>query len=230
MEFNYQTILIGVCVIILLYYIYTTYFSSDEVDMAGIYDATKEQTISSNEMNKNGITSYDNTYSIWVYVDNWNYNYGKNKVVLQRNNDLSVAFDANVNNLLVSVAYSGSSSSTSSSPYVATIQNIPLQKWVNIILTKYNRSYDVYIDGKLVQTFLVPGVPLVNSNSNVTITPNGGFSGKTAAFKFIPNSINPSQAYNIYSKGYSSGLFGSSNMGLKMTYSSNGDDTTIFSV
>lgn len=66
---------------------------------------------------------------------------------------------------------------------------------------------DVYIDGKLVKTCLLPGVANVNNNSDVYVTPLGGFNGWTSKFEYFPNSLNPQQAYNIYTKGYGGNMF-----------------------
>ena len=62
---------------------------------------------------------------------------------------------------------------------------------------------DLYIDGKLVRTCLLPGVASINSNSNVYVTPAGGFDGWTSKFQYYPNSLNPQQVWNIYTQGYS---------------------------
>ena len=68
---------------------------------------------------------------------------------------------------------------------------------------------DVYIDGKLVRTCVLPGVAKIDSNADVYITPNGGFSGWTSNLQYFANPLNPQEAYNIYKKGYgSSGLSG----------------------
>ena len=32
------------------------------------------------------------------------------------------------------------------------VSNIPLQKWLNVIISVYGRSLDMYLDGKLVRT------------------------------------------------------------------------------
>jgi hypothetical protein len=65
---------------------------------------------------------------------------------------------------------------------------------------------DIYIDGKLVRTCLLPGVANINNNSNIYVTPLGGFEGWTAKFQYYPNSINPQDAWNIYSQGYANWL------------------------
>ena len=90
--------------------------------------------------------------------------------------------------------------------HTCNVANIPIQKWVNLILSVYGRTMDIYIDGKLVRTCLLPGVASVNNNANIYVTPAGGFNGWTAKLQYFPNSINPQQAWNIYSQGYSNWL------------------------
>jgi hypothetical protein len=84
-----------------------------------------------------------------------------------------------------------------------SVNNVPIQKWVNLVISVYGRTLDVYIDGKLVKTCLLPGIVNVNNSSNLYITPNGGFDGWTANFQYYPDSLNPQEVWNIYSKGYS---------------------------
>jgi hypothetical protein len=85
-----------------------------------------------------------------------------------------------------------------------SVANVPIQKWVNLIVSVYGRSMDLYINGKLVRTCLLPGVASVNNASNIYVTPMGGFDGSTSQFQYFPDSMNPQQAWNIYTAGYSS--------------------------
>jgi hypothetical protein len=85
---------------------------------------------------------------------------------------------------------------------------IEIQKWVNITFSASTNNIDIYIDGKLVRTCLLPGVASVNNNANVYITPNGGFDGWTSKFQYYPNSLNPQEAWNIYTQGYSNWFTG----------------------
>ena len=79
---------------------------------------------------------------------------------------------------------------------------MPIQKWVNLIISVYGRTLDTYIDGKLVRTCLLPGIAYVNNNAAVYVTPLGGFNGWTSKFQYFPNPLNPQEAYNIYAAGY----------------------------
>ena len=82
------------------------------------------------------------------------------------------------------------------------VSNIPIQKWVNLIVSVYGRTLDVYIDGKLVKTCLLPGIAKVNSNADLLITPNGGFNGWTSRTQYWATPMNPDQAWDIYSKSF----------------------------
>ena len=101
------------------------------------------------------------------------------------------------------------------------VGNIPIQKWTNLVISVYGRTLDIYIDGKLVRTCLLPGVANVNENKSVYVTPMGGFDGWTSKFQYYSDSLNPQQVWNIYSKGYTSGLF-AGNYQLQMSVLNNG--------
>jgi len=95
--------------------------------------------------------------------------------------------------------------------HTCSVSNVPIQKWVNLVLSVYGRTMDIYIDGKLVRTCLLPGVASVNNNANIYVTPAGGFDGWTSKLQYFPTSLNPQEVWNIYTKGYSNplSLFGS---------------------
>ena len=88
------------------------------------------------------------------------------------------------------------------------IDNIPIQKWVSIIVSLYGRTLDMYLDGKLVRTCVIPGVPRVDNDMDINVTPNGGFSGWTSAFKYWAHASNPQEAYNIYKDGFGGSILG----------------------
>ena len=83
------------------------------------------------------------------------------------------------------------------------VQNIPIQKWTNILVTVNERALDTYMNGKLVKTCMLPSVPATPSgkNSSVYLTPKGGFTGYTARFKYWAAPVNPQEAWNVYRNG-----------------------------
>ena len=202
--------------IIIIYYILTWLFGSSTAHMTKTMSGKKTKTIAASSMPANN-NSGNFTYSLWFYVNDWNYRFGEEKVVLTRlnsdNKDApTISFDTMENNILVTLStYPSSGSSTDASVSYTktyTVKNFQLQKWVNLIVSVYGRTLDVYLDGKLVRTFVLPGIPKVSTKTNVQITPNGGFDGSTSSIKYWPNAKNPQEAYNIYRNGHGGSILG----------------------
>ena len=102
-------------------------------------------------------------------------------------------------------------SSVSSDEYsyhMTTVYNIPLQKWVNLTISTFGKTLDIYLNGKLYKTDVLPNLPKPDVGGDIIITPDGGFSGWTTNFLYTPTPTNPQQAYNIYKKGYGGSMLG----------------------
>lgn len=198
--------------IIVFYYIYKSLTGKSSV--SSLSSGKIRQVIDPKDLaNSSGSSNY--TYSIWMYVDDWNYRYGEPKVVFGRtdNNQLgeanpspSVSLGAMQNNLIISLATYPTKQSTTATIHNCEIKNVPLQKWTNLLISLYGRSLDVYLDGKLVRTCVLPGVAKVNTRAPVEITPNGGFAGYTAKFMYFDGPTNPQEAWNIYKSGFAGTL------------------------
>ena len=149
------------------------------------------------------------TYSIWFYIEDWNYRYGQPKIIFGRVNknrepQPSVTLGATRNDLTISLACyppNGGSDGNKSIVHNCKLQNIPIQKWNNLLFSVYGKSMDVYLDGKLARTCVLPGTAKVTDSSNVYVTPAGGFSGSTNKLQYWDSATNPQQAYNIYKEG-----------------------------
>jgi len=253
--------IIIVIVIIVLLYIVIRYVFSDVNTLSNLTSGTTLQKISASSLASGSVSNSSNfTYSIWFYINDWNYKYGDPKVLYGRMGELSnssaislnsisqsepcpaVILGAIENNLAINLTcYPGTASALSSGDTTTTtgsvvhtcsVSNIPIQKWVNLLVSTYGRTLDVYLDGKLVKTCVLPGVAKINQNSNVYITPGGGFAGWTAKFQYYPNSTDPQTAWNIYQAGYGaswlSNIFG--NYQLKVAFSDNGNETGSFTI
>jgi hypothetical protein len=221
------TIVVIVLILMLLRYIF-----SDPYTLQNVQNGQTASTISASSLatNGSGVPSSNFGYSVWFYVNDWNYRYGEPKVIFGRMGSQSnqgsgsiqgvngldpcpaVVLGAVENNISVSLGcFPGADeepTTTGGNTVVHTcnVANIPIQKWVNLIVSVYGRSMDIYIDGKLVRTCLLPGVASINNSANIYVTPSGGFNGWTAKLQYYPNSLNPQEAWNIYSQGYSNWL------------------------
>ena len=116
--------------------------------------------------------------------------------------------------------------------HTCTIENFPLQAWVNLIISLYGRTLDVYIDGKLVRTCVLPGPAKVYPDADVKITPNGGFSGYTSNIQYWPDATNPQQAYNIYKGGFGGSYLGNlfNKYRIQVNFINNGNVTGSFEI
>jgi len=234
---NPLTIVITVVILVLVFML-LRYLISDPYTLDGLKDGKYTTTITSDSLATNGTSapSYNFGYSVWFFINDWNYRYGEPKVIFGRMGAKSgpengsvpgiaglepapaVVLGAIQNNIAISLAcWAGLDQQPDDGGktviHTCGVSNIPLQRWVNLIMSVYGRTLDVYIDGKLVRTCLLPGAASVNNNSNIYVTPRGGFDGWTSKLQFYPNALNPQDAWNIYSKGYGgsflNNLFGS---------------------
>ena len=223
------SIVIMILIIVLLVIIWK-YVLSDPFTLQSMQNGQTASTIAASSLATNGtnVPSSNFAYSIWFYINDWNYRYGEPKVVFGRMGSKSststgaisgvsgmdpcpaVILGAIENNVAVTLSCYPGSNQEPTTPggttvlHTCSVTNIPIQKWVNLTLSVYGRSMDLYIDGKLVRTCLLPGVANVNNNSNVYVTPAGGFDGWTSKFQYFPNSLNPQEVFNIYTQGYGS--------------------------
>lgn len=206
-------ILITIVVIVVIFLIYKAIFGDNS--LSSLEDAKKMQQIASSSLGSSDSNSSANfTYSVWFYVDDWNYRYGEPKIVLAHggvsasSGGFGIVLGGMQNDLNIAVETYPSETSTEGSQHTCNVQNIPLQKWVHCLVSVYGKSLDVYIDGKLVRTCVLPGIAKVDTSKDVFITPLGGFSGYTSNFQFFPNATNPQEAYNIYKKGFGGSALG----------------------
>ena len=238
---NPLTIVVIVIILVLVYFL-LRYMFSDPYTLQSIQNGQTTTTIVASSLATTG-SAADNTnfaYSIWFYINDWNYRYGEVKTIFTRTDSSnthsypSVQLDAVENNMTVTLAcfpgtpeVAGSAAATSVD-HTCTVGNIPIQRWVNLVVSVYGRSMDVYIDGKLVKTCLLPGVANVDSTANIYVTPGGGFNGWTSKFQYFPSPLNPQEAWNIYSAGYSApyaNIFGSYNVQVSLLENGNAKST-----
>jgi hypothetical protein len=203
--------------ILFLVIIILSYAMSDTNTLSSLTSGKTSQTIESTELAGSSSGSTSNfTYSIWFFIDDWNYRYGEPKVIFGRMSTIdknspcpTVVLNPFRNNIEVSLAVYDPSNNSDSQQHTCSLSNVPIQKWCNLFISVYGRTLDIYLDGKMVRTCVLPGISKVDSNAPVYITPMGGFSGWTAKFQYWAESSNPQKAWDIYKEGYGGSLLGS---------------------
>jgi hypothetical protein len=276
----------GIVVLLLLILFSAKYVVADKYTLREMLNATKIETVTKSELPSQSGISHNFTYSIWLYVNNWNYNNGKYKPIFGKFEGLNspdacpdetqgdnnyikfieninccnknyttynvfddstgttinncdnfkpkpvVTFDKVQNDILIYVPCNKDESINGTNVYQCTVKNIPIQKWVNLSITLYKKTLDVYINGKLHKTCVLPNVPEMqdNGNGNIDITPGGGFDGYTSKFQFYPEALNPQEIWNIYSNGYGSLASTLGDYQVKMSLIENGNESNSFTI
>jgi len=152
----------------------------------------------------------------WMYIANWDYRFGQDKDILKRvaSNDQNIVgprvFLAPTDNTLhvrlslypadqeAGSAEPGVSSTGDS--FTCSVENVPLQSWFSVSLTVFQRNLDIYINGRLVKSCVLPGIPKP-AVGDVILADNGGFAGSICNVNGYNVMLNPDDAKSFHAKG-----------------------------
>jgi hypothetical protein len=88
-----------------------------------------------------------------------------------------------------------------------TIPNIPLNKWVNVMIRCQNNTLDVYINGTISRSINLVGVPKQNYGS-VYVAANGGFDGYISNLWYYNYGLGTSAIQKLVEKGPNTKMIG----------------------
>lgn len=213
-------IILAALVVILIIYAVWTLFLKKTGTLSSCRSGTEALVIPTDSLAGNS-QSNNYSYSVWFYVSDWSYGLEREKVLIRRGSasgqvNPKIAFSKFENNIEIHVdTYPTGPSSldsggenaisqhgpTPNGTHTCMINNFPLQRWVNLIVSLNNRTMDVYLNGKLVRTCILPAPANIDPNAPVVLTPDGGFMGWTSNTQYFAQGLNPQEAYNIYVVG-----------------------------
>ena len=168
-------------------------------------------------------STVDQTYTLstWIYVDDWNSNFGihKNIIDFQRkgSDGTKIMLDEYENNLIIHYDTYLNNDNMHITKQSIKIPNINIQKWVCITVCFNTNNTDTYINGKLIDTdvhkfpIFKPGNSKTDTGSLTLGATKGtpGFSGKIGLTRYYGRIISPQEAWNIYKQGPTTNLLGS---------------------
>lgn len=169
---EFKNILIIAVVIIIIYLLYLWLFK-DTTNYRIVQTTLKGNSVQTFPANTlpNGGTSLNYSYTFWIYINDYNQNYGKKKIILDRHSDLPpppgstqdavskssqhtplIYLGANKNDLMVHISDTTqkNAKTTLVEDNDPKVEDIPLQKWCFIAVSLDSRVLDIYLDGKLV--------------------------------------------------------------------------------
>jgi hypothetical protein len=87
----------------------------------------------------------------------------------------------------------------------ATIRDIEFQKWIMLTFTLNNKVLDIYMDGKLARSVVLPGMYYVGTPATdaiyLTAAAYGGFGGYIGNTKMANYALNPEEVWRLYMSG-----------------------------
>ena len=167
------------------------------------------------------------TWSTWIYIDDLTYNSGKYKCVFYKGNDFSsnpndsdslglnfpnnapgVYIAPNTNDLVIFM------NTFNVINEKITVNDIPLNKWVNVIIRCQDSTIDVYINGTIIKSHNLHGVPKQNYG-DVYIAPNGGFAGYISNLWYYNYALGTADISNLFKRGPNTNMKGSNGINIK---------------
>ena len=91
------------------------------------------------------------------------------------------------------------------------IDNIPMNNWVNVIITCKNHHIDVYVNGTISKRHILTGVPKQNYG-NVEVANNGGFKGKISDLWYWNRTLGTQEINDVVKNGPDKRMIGNSNL------------------
>jgi len=148
------------------------------------------------------------TWSVWIFIDDLTYNSGKYRCVFYKGNDTintstGLNFPNNSPGLYIGpnsnelVVFMNTFNVINEQ---ITIPNIPINKWINVIIRCENTELDVYINGTVARSYKLHGVPKQNYG-DVYVAMNGGFSGNISNLWYYNYALGAGAIQSIASKG-----------------------------
>jgi hypothetical protein len=147
------------------------------------------------------------TWSVWIYINNLQYLEGQYRHVFYKgNSDLNenglnfpnnapgLYIAPNTNALIVMM------NTYNSINEEVMIPDIPLNKWVNVIIRCEGRVVDIFINGTISRSLQLTGVPKQNYG-DVYVAANGGFSGYISNLWYYNYALGTAAIQDIANRG-----------------------------
>jgi len=159
----------------------------------------------------NQLDGIEFTWSVWIFIDDLDYGAGTYRHIFHKGNDdinytkaptglnypnngPGLYITPNKNNLLLIM------NTFDKIEEKIHIEDVPLNKWINVIIRVEQNIVDCYINGTITKRHELNGVPFQNYG-NVYMSMNGGFSGYTSNLWYYDYSLGTSAIQRIVDQG-----------------------------
>jgi hypothetical protein len=183
-----------------------SYLIRDSVPLNILQNGKKSQyVIQANMIDNPGSARY--YYEGWFYI-NSNEPVTSENVLFNRGDDFIVTLRGSTLSLYVNarpvsgkrVSDSGVLDTNGVSSPLMSVQNVPFQKWCQLVINVDGTSVDLYIDGKFVKNS--NNSTVINANPADPITYGNQYTvGNLTRFKRMSTNINPQGVWSSYMNG-----------------------------
>jgi hypothetical protein len=182
----------------------------------GMIDAKQSMTFEQDPSSNSAVTIYRSnnandgiefTWSVWILIDDMQYLNDQYRCVFYKgNNNITtngLNFPNNAPGLFIT-PHTNSLLVIMNTFNVINeeilIPDIPLNKWVNVIIRCQNTTLDVYINGTIARSVHLMGVPKQNYG-DVYVAMNGGFSGNISNLWYYNYALGTAEIQRIAAHG-----------------------------
>ena len=188
----------------------------------GLQNGSTSTTISQDPNNKSSITilrsenekdGIEFTWSVWLYLngfqkdsDSYHHVFNKGNTTTSQSNGSfpGTTTPNNAPGLYINPHYDGFRviMNSFSNPYqeVIEVTDLPMTKWINVVIRVQDKNCDIYVNGRLVKRRVMTDVVKQNYD-DVHVSLNGGFSGYLSNLTYFNRSISVTQIQDIISIG-----------------------------
>lgn len=203
------TIIILVILIIVFLYMGISYLNPDYIIYSAIELNRPNSRHSIPEKSIEAPGSIRYFYEAWVYIDE-NTPVDKHNVLFNRSNDFVVTLKGSTLSIYADPSAPAVDSRGIYNPianpsmFLEVTKTFPFQKWVQLFINVDGRTIDVYLDGRLVKTAIMPNTLNIHSNASIDIG-NANTRGKIGKFRRVAKNLSPQDVYLASSLGSGQG-------------------------
>jgi hypothetical protein len=222
-----SAIVVGLIVLRLLTSIISSFFddSGSPVLIDGMVDAKHLVIYPQDPAETNSMTIYRSvdenkgiefTWSTWIFIDNLQYRKNVYRNIFYKGNrDLQAN---GLNNVIHAPGLYIAPNTNALVVFMNTfevidneilIPNIPLNKWLNIIIRCRNTTLDIYVNGTITRSVELMGIPRQNYG-DVHVASGGGFDGFISNLRYFNRAIGVMDIDKIVEAGPNTDLIGTS--------------------
>lgn len=141
---------------------------------------------------EHGISS---SISFWMYIEDWDYRYMHDKPIFDFG-EFKCYLASKSNDMLIELPVYNKKA-----PEVIRYSNLPLQRWLHIVVILENRHLDLWVNGKLHRYKHLENIPKINNDNDLIIGAENGYDGSLKLLNVWDHSINKRHIQYLFNKG-----------------------------